>query len=618
MNAFSTYSFQISPKRVPMMAIKNIFLSVSLIFCLLTLSSCSSFTPENEDSPSASTPPPGQSDPMLAEADKGVASNTLPVKYQTPAYVVDQDTSKDPFATEESSLKVGASIRSTRGPQPLWDIMKRLTAMKKMNVSWASDVDQNAMVDVDINANDDFYEAIANLLRQVDYFHEVQGNTIVIKYKETRLFQIAMPFTKSSYSTGTGGNVLGNDDDSKNIDGTIELKSKDNEFDIWDNIKLNLDTILNIWSFRREGEVVAKGAEEVGGNEEDSRTKESTATAANTADNASDNNKTTAAAEQDTKKSQSAGVGYYIIDKPVGLITVTAPRPILEKVEAYITTLKKSLYQQITIEAKIIEVQLNDSSSIGINWSSVLKDFSITGAVEFGSQALGGQIYPYVFASENDYNETGAVYSEDGSSHVQLHDPGRFVSKVSLNTANFGVFLNALKEQGNTKVLSNPKISVMNGQPALITVGRNVTYIDSIESDLDSETGIITYTVETDRILSGIGMALTATILGENEIIMNLVPVTSELTEPIEYKDVGNNGGTVGLPVVNVREMSTTVKVKDGEMLVIGGLISDVEDSAGQFAPGLGSIPVVRYLFGYEEKVKQKRELIILLKPRII
>jgi type II secretory pathway component GspD/PulD (secretin) len=159
---------------------------------------------------------------------------------------------------------------------------------------------------------------------------------------------------------------------------------------------------------------------------------------------------------------------------------------------------------------------------------------------------------------------------------------------------------------------------VMNGQPALITVGRNVTYIDSIESDLDSETGIITYTVETDRILSGIGMALTATILGENEIIMNLVPVTSELTEPIEYKDVGNNGGTVGLPVVNVREMSTTVKVKDGEMLVIGGLISDVEDSAGEFAPGLGSIPVVRYLFGYEEKVKQKRELIILLKPRII
>jgi type II secretory pathway component GspD/PulD (secretin) len=159
---------------------------------------------------------------------------------------------------------------------------------------------------------------------------------------------------------------------------------------------------------------------------------------------------------------------------------------------------------------------------------------------------------------------------------------------------------------------------VMNGQPALITVGRNVTYIDSIESDLDSETGVITYTVETERILSGIGMALTATVLGNDEVIMNLVPITSELQEPIEYRDVGNLGGTVGLPVVNVREMSTTVKIKDGEMLVIGGLISDTDQTTGEFAPLLGDIPILRYLFGYEEKEHLKRELIILLRPRII
>ncbi len=74
----------------------------------------------------------------------------------------------------------------------------------------------------------------------------------------------------------------------------------------------------------------------------------------------------------------------------------------------------------------------------------------------------------------------------------------------------------------------------------------------------------------------------------------------------------------VGLPIVNVREMSTTVKVKDGEMLVIGGLISDTNQNTSEFAPGLGSIPVLKYLFGYEEKKHIKRELIILLKPRII
>jgi general secretion pathway protein D/MSHA biogenesis protein MshL len=113
-------------------------------------------------------------------------------------------------------------------------------------------------------------------------------------------------------------------------------------------------------------------------------------------------------------------------------------------------------------------------------------------------------------------------------------------------------------------------------------------------------------------------MALTATVLDDNEIILNLVPVTSELEEPIEYRDVGNQGAVVGLPIVNVREMSTTVRVKNGEMLVIGGLITDTQDTKGEFAPVVGKIPVIKYLFGFEEKTKQKRELIILLKPNII
>jgi general secretion pathway protein D/MSHA biogenesis protein MshL len=150
----------------------------------------------------------------------------------------------------------------------------------------------------------------------------------------------------------------------------------------------------------------------------------------------------------------------------------------------------------------------------------------------------------------------------------------------------------------------------------MITVGQNITYIDQIEVDVDTETNTRTYTAETANILSGVGLALTATVLDNNEIIMNLVPVTSELQGEIEYRQVGE--GEVGLPVVNVREMSTTVKVKNGDMLVIGGLISDVNDNTGSFAPVVGDVPLLKYLFGYEEKTKNKRELIVLLKPRII
>jgi general secretion pathway protein D/MSHA biogenesis protein MshL len=563
--------------------------SSSLLLLALILSSCTTSSQQKEQNSNLA-----QETVQAAEDAKTNSAPTLPaslpVMYQKAAYVVDKDDETENISiAEESKLKVGARITSTRGPQPLWDIVKRLASLKGMNVSWASDVDKNVLVDVDINANDDFYGALDHMLRQVDYFHEMNDNTIVIKFKETRQFQIAMPFTKQNLSTGTGGNLLGNTAESNNVDGTINITSKDNEFDIWENIRLNIESIMSIWSYRKEQSIVDKGD---GGAEdgEDGAGNDSAGAKSKTAANTSSKNAPDTATASAGKTTDSGDLGYYLIDKPVGLITVTAPRPVLEKVESYITTLKKSLYQQISIEAKILEVQLNDASSIGINWSNVLKDFDINGLIEFG----------------------------DPTSGVVRLGANQFVSSVRLADKSFNVLLNALNEQGTTKILSNPKISVMNGQPAMITVGKNVTYIDSIESDRDSDTNVVTFTVNTERILSGVGMALTATVLGKDEIIMNLVPITSELVEPIEYRDIGIDGGIVGLPIVNVREMATTVKVKGGEMLVIGGLISDTNKSTGEFAPGLGKIPILKYLFGHEEKQHIKSELIILLRPRLI
>lgn len=596
-----------------MKSIKNLLFSGSLLLLSFFLQSCTADSKSKDAvEPVAQASAKSQPDTSQAAATTG----SLPVQYQTPSYLVDKKTGEDLAIAEEGKLKVGARITSTRGPQPLWDIVKRLAALKGMNVSWSSDVDRNVLVDVDINANDGFYEALDNMLRQVDYFHELRDNTIVIKYKETRQFQIAMPFTKQSFSASTGGNVLGNTETSSNIEGTIAIKSADNEFDIWENIKLNIESIMDIWSYRREANMVLKDSASAGGGEEAARSYAASKEGEKAATTSEDTGKKDAA-QTIASKSEVGGKGYYIIDKPVGLITVTAPRPILEKIDAYITTLKKSLYQQISIEAKIIEVQLRDASSIGINWSSVLKNFALSGVAQFGTGGALGQVYPFVYS--NDEVRGDITYTDEArSAYFKTINPGQFVSNISMQAATFDVFLNALNEEGDTKILSNPKLSVMNGQPSLITVGRNVTYIDSIESKIDSDTGIITYTVETERILSGVGMALTATILGKNEVIMNLVPITAELQEPIEYRDVGNLGGTVGLPIINVREMTTTVKVKDGEMLVIGGLITDANKTEGEFAPLLGDVPFLKYLFGYEEKEHLKRELIILLRPRII
>lgn len=585
--------------------IKSFFQVSGFLLLILLLSSCGE---KKEQADEQAMTEPAAKETIAQKDEKPV----LPMQYQRPAYMIgDELQMPTEGEADDVAIRVGATIRSTAGPQPLWDIMKRLAAMKDMNVSWESDVDQDVLVDVDISANDDFFKAIDNLLRQVDYFHAIDGNTIVVKYKETRRYQIGMPFTKQLFETGTGGNVLGGNEASDNIEGTIRLDSRGNEFNIWANIEENLNAILEVWETEAVTAVDLEGSEGVladtgiGGNEALEDDEQQTAEVQATA----------------STRRRSENRNLYTIDRNVGLITVTAPRPLLNKVEDYVNNLKSHLYRQITIEAKIIEVELNDASSIGINWSEVLRNFSLNGFIEFGSQALGGQVWPYIFSKDNKdivYSNASTGGALPDGAYQRNVDPTRFVSKLRLNNKDFSVFINALQEEGQTKVLSNPKISVMNGQPALITVGRNVTYIDNIESDLDTDTNRVTFTVNTERVLSGLGMALTATIIDDDEVIMNLVPVTSELQEPIEYRDVGDLGGTVGLPIINIREMSTTVKVRNGEMLVIGGLISEDKDEVGEFLPLLGEIPLVRYLFGYEEKVYQKRELIILLKPVVI
>lgn len=532
---------------------------------------------------------------VLAEAKQPAPqpseTDQLPVRYQNASYYTQDEKASDMLGedTEDYKIKVGANISSTKGPQPLWDILKRLANLKGMTVSWASDVDQNVLVDVNINAEDDFYEAIDNLLRQVDYFHEIKDNAIIVKYRETKKFHIAIPNMKGSYTTNVGGNFLANRDAATGTEGTVKVNSADNQFDIWQNIATNMDAIMQQWRTQK--------------------TKEETVTSTE----ATSDGKTMAAESTETKTQQATrqvtlGGSYYTIDKSVGMITVTAPRPLLEKIESYIGNLKKELYRQVVIEAKIIEVTLSDNSKIGLDWGQVLKDFNMNGLVEMGTGGLMGQVWPWNPPKD----------PKDGANYPSSY-PDSFVYRVSMQAMPFSVMLNALNEQGDATVLSNPKMTVLNGQPAVLSVGTDVTYISEIEGEVDDETGDTTYTVTTDNIVQGIAFGVMASIIDEDSVILHLTPITTDLVgDDIQYRQVGFSGSEVGLPVVQVREMSTMVQVNNGEMLIIGGLIASVEGKQENFAPVVGDIPLIRYLFGVEEKRMEKKELVILLTPRII
>ncbi len=373
----------------------------------------------------------------------------MPVKYQTATYLVDKQGSEDLAIKDEGKLKVEARITSTRGPQPLWDIMKRLAAIKGMNVSWASDVDKDVLVDVNINASDDFFQAIDNLLRQVDYYHEMQGSTIIVKYKETRQFHIAMPFVKQTFKTKTGGDVLGGGsggggkgggDKNANVAGEISLSSdgvaisnlRDGspggvEFNTWSSIENNLNAILNIWSTDSvESNASKKAGQESLNKQVAQETKKY-------------DSKLKSASEKDTTLSEQlvsatfrkSTVGNtYFIDKPVGLITVTAPRPLLDKLEVYFKSLQKELYKQVVIEAKILEVHLDDSSSIGLDWNMLLKNLSVS-----AGSLTGGKTYSNTKTDTTNSSKTLTNTNTDTNTNTTTNTTGTTGDKTFDYTA---------------------------------------------------------------------------------------------------------------------------------------------------------------------------------------
>jgi len=549
---------------------------VGAAICLLLNSACAPVVNNTATREPLATPAPA---PTLQE--KNLQAGQLPVRFQSPVYMLGDPSVQNMGAGNDQgvSIPIGADISSNTGPVPLRDIMKRLASLKGMNISWASDVNQMAEVDVDIRAEDDFFKSLENILRQKDYFHEVQGNTIVIKYRETRKFHVAMPFLKSSYNTGVGGDVLGGGAQASGLKGNIQLVSDKNDFDIWENISKNLDQMLEIWE-----ETVPPPAPAATGS-------------AAPADSPQPPAATPPASASTTKRNVQAGKGYYSIDKPIGLITVTAPRPLVEKIAVYIENLKTELYRQISIEAKIVEVSLDNTESRGIDWTNFLTGRN----VDFTLFGPNGIIYDAAAANSG----------------------GRVVSKIGIPTGPtgnpFSLALNFLDTQGHTSVLANPKLSIMNGQPGLITAGDSVKYIDKVESRVDGATGSVTYTVATATLMSGIGMAVIGTIMENDEIILTLTPVTSKLDgDVVAYETIGGDN-KIGVPRIKLREMNTTVRIKSGQVVVIGGLIDNAETTGGSNkVPFLGDIPVIGNLFSHSAKSNKKSELVIMLQPRIL
>jgi MSHA biogenesis protein MshL len=283
----------------------------------------------------------------------------------------------------------------------------------------------------------------------------------------------------------------------------------------------------------------------------------------------------------------------FTVNRMAGTVMVTATKKDLQRVSVYITNLKKVLNRQVLIEARIVEVQLSEGLKYGIDWNAVNKWFGV-GKTSFGTEVF--------------------------SDIVDTSGPN-FQFTVTEND-NFSLLLRALQQQGDVRTLSNPRVNIMNGQTALLSVGRNTSFISRVETVTtsgDSSLASTTFTVETNSVLSGVIFGIVPYINSSGEITLTITPIVSNLVS-LDEKSIG--GGTnsvdIKLPTVDLREMTTTVKVLDGQMVIVGGLIDKKEKVSEDKVPFLANLPILGPIFKSVDKTDEKTELVIMLIPRIV
>lgn len=292
------------------------------------------------------------------------------------------------------------------------------------------------------------------------------------------------------------------------------------------------------------------------------------------------------------------------INAQTGVISVRAYPAELKNINRFINSLQSSLNRQVILEAKILEVQLDDSFQAGIDWSVLNNPTQLNSS--------GG------LASNNAGMGQGANQAFTDTNLTQL--TGIFAVKVN---GNFKVLINLLQSQGNVQVLSSPHISTVNNQKAVIKVGQDEFFVTGV-STTNSVVGTSTLPsqdVTLTPFFSGITLDVTPEISSENTVVLHIHPSVSKVTQ--QTKIIGLGTGTSGaannlsLPLAfsTIRESDNIVRAKNGQIIVIGGLMTNYTTEEIIETPGIGKIPFVGALFRRTAQKSIKSELVILLRP---
>ena len=292
---------------------------------------------------------------------------------------------------------------------------------------------------------------------------------------------------------------------------------------------------------------------------------------------------------EETLKTLKSEAGIIRINRNGGLIYMAdSPRRVSAMVR-FLDVMSESLNRQVFIEAKIMEVRLTDRTQLGIDWSALDVTF-------------------------NDWPSPLGIYLDNfdlninGGSTIALSDQ-----------ASFGAVMDFLKTQGEVSVVSNPHLALMNGRSALLTVGFQYPYGDIDGVDRDDDTKVVTFGTSIKRAILGLQFGIAVQIAADGTVAMNIVPTITRIQEEadVELPTSTTTVQTISNPIIDLQELSTTVRVQEGKTVVLAGLISQVRDKVHEGLPFLGDLPFVGNWFKHVDDSIQSRELVIFITPHV-
>lgn len=312
-----------------------------------------------------------------------------------------------------------------------------------------------------------------------------------------------------------------------------------------------------------------------------------------------------------------------VISPQSGVVVVRAMPEELRNVDMYLKATQLSVDRQVILEAKILEVELNDQFQSGVNWASFASfRSSHDNRVSGGFVTPGTTLAPLPYTGGQPANmTTGNLTASAGFTLSNAAASAGSLFGLAFQTSNFAALISFLESQGTVHVLSSPRVTAMNNEKAVLKIGTDEFYVTGVTTTTNSNTtgNTVTPSVTLTPFFSGVVLDVTPQIDAQGNILLHVHPSVSQVTTVTKGINLGS-AGSLQLPLAasSTSEIDSMVRGQNGQVVAIGGLMRQATTDDEARVPGAGSVPVIGNLFKSKKKVNQKRELVVLIKPTIV